>query len=79
MVRTTMEGSGNSRKCVQTDYAVIRPWGNITQTTTTTGPIDNNIGGFAYSASDTKKKQMALIPMKLAVQLVVVMETAFIC
>jgi len=55
MVRTTMEGSGNSRKCVQKDYAVIRPWGNITQTTTTTGPIDNNIGGFAYSASDTKK------------------------
>lgn len=54
MVRTTMEGSGDSRKCVQTDYAVIRPWGNITQTTTTTGPIDNNIGGFAYSASDTK-------------------------
>ena len=55
MARTTMEGSGGSRKCVQTDYAVIRPWGDITQNISTTGPIDNDIGGFAYSASDTKK------------------------
>ena len=44
----------DKKKCKQKQYAVIRPWGNITQTVTTSGPVDNNYGGFAYSATDTK-------------------------
>ncbi|WP_257233408.1 pilus assembly protein [Acinetobacter sp. YH01005] len=44
----------DKKKCKQKQYAVIRPWGGITQTVSTSGPIDNNYGGFAYSASDTK-------------------------
>ncbi|EXE14827.1 neisseria PilC beta-propeller domain protein [Acinetobacter sp. 983759] len=46
--------NSSTKTCNQTSYVVNRPWGNVTQTITTTGPIDNNIGGFAYSASDTK-------------------------
>jgi Tfp pilus tip-associated adhesin PilY1 len=53
MARTSMEGSGNSRKCVQTDYAVVRPWGDVIETYTELEPLENN-GGFAYSADDTK-------------------------
>ncbi len=40
--------------CKQTISAVIRPWGDVTQTVSTSGPVDNNYGGFAFSASDTK-------------------------
>lgn len=55
MVRTSMEGSGRTRQCVQTDYAVVRPWGDVTETYTELEPLENN-GGFAYSANDTKNK-----------------------
>ena len=44
----------DNNKCKQKQYAVIRPWGEIIQTVSSTGPIDNNYGGFAYSAADTK-------------------------
>lgn len=43
-----------SGTCTQKTSAVVRPWGDVKVTTTTTGSIDNNEGGFAYSASDTK-------------------------
>lgn len=42
--------------CSQQRYYVARPasWKTITTTTTTTTPVDNNYGGIAYSATDTK-------------------------
>lgn len=42
--------------CRQSSQAVNNPWGDITttSTTTTTTPIDNLVGGFTYSAADTK-------------------------
>ena len=50
-----VNNNNSSQRCVQDRYAVARPWGPVTQTITTTGPVDNNIGGMAYSAFDTKK------------------------
>ncbi|BFM36491.1 hypothetical protein [Acinetobacter towneri] len=44
----------NKKRCEQKEYAVARSWGEVTETITTTGPIDNNYGGFAYSDSSTK-------------------------
>lgn len=46
--------SYSNGQCIQKTSAVVRPWGNVTQTVSVTGPVDNNYGGFAYSASDTK-------------------------
>ena len=46
--------SFNNNKCIQTVSAVVRPWGDVIQTTSTTGSVDNNYGGFAYSADTTK-------------------------
>lgn len=46
--------NSNTRKCFQTDSAVIRPWGDIQKTTYISTPVDNNYGGIAYSAADTK-------------------------
>lgn len=43
-----------NNKCTQTRHYVARPWGDVTQTTTTVGPIDNMYGGFAYSDPTTK-------------------------
>ena len=58
MRQTSYVSSGKNNEkdsvCKQTVSAVNRPWGNITQTVTTSGPVDNNYGGFAYSATNTK-------------------------
>lgn len=58
MRQTSYVSSGKKNEkdsvCNQTVSAVNRPWGDITQTVSSSDPVDNNYGGFAYSASDTK-------------------------
>lgn len=58
MRQTSYVSSGKKNEkdsvCNQTVSAVNRTWGDITQTVSSSDPVDNNYGGFAYSASDTK-------------------------
>ena len=46
MSRTSLKNEGTKWRplwnCVQTGYAEARPWGEVTEIITTTGPIDNN-------------------------------------
>lgn len=53
---TNTKYNSDRMMCIQSSQAVNNPWGDITttSTTTTTTPIDNLVGGFTYSAADTK-------------------------